>query len=133
MEPLYQCMAKATAAEGDQMKYGPNWIFAKRARLKIFDDHLECGNWRINNSEIKEAVLYSIYSTFVIPGYVLRIRTPEKTYHFGVNWGSFWKGDLPFNVLRIKGKLGYSLTSVILRLVILGYLAYFIWKTFLRQ
>jgi hypothetical protein len=126
-------MTKAIIAEGNQLRYSPNWIFAKRARLKIFEDHLECGDWKIDYSEIQEAVLHSTYTTFIIPGYVLMIRTKNKTYHFGINWGRFWSGDLPFKVMKVNTKMTYSAPSIILRIAILAYLAYFIWKTFLRK
>jgi hypothetical protein len=99
-------MTKATAAAGDQMKHGPNWALSRRAILKVFDDRLECGDWKVPFSEISEAKLYSIRSTLFIPGYVLQIQTHEQAYHFGLNWGSFWTKELPFPVKRERGKLG---------------------------
>ena len=110
------------------MKYGPNWVLSRRGILKVFGDRLECGDWRIPYSDISEAVLYSIRSILFIPGYVLRIQTKDRTYHFGMNWGAFWKGQLPFAVRREKGKLGYSVFSVAVRLLLLGYLGYLLWS-----
>ena len=127
---LHKCITKATAAEGDQMKYGPNWAFSRRAPLKVFDDHLECGNWNINTNEIENAVLYSIKSIFLFPGYVLKIETKEKCYHFGLNWGKFWKGELPFQIRREKGKMGYTKFSFLLRLVLLAMIVYYLWEKF---
>ena len=85
---LYSCMTKATDAEGDQMQYGPNWLLSRRGVLRVFDDHLECGNWHVDYREIQDAVLFSVRSIF-IPGFVLRISTGSKTYYFGLNWGRF--------------------------------------------
>lgn len=126
---LYKCMTKATTAEGDQRKYGPNWVISRRGSLHIFDDHLECGNWQIKYGDIHSAVLYSFRSFFLrIPGYVLTVETAERTYHFGLNgWGPFWKGELPFAVKREKGKLGFTWFSIIVRLILVGYLAYGLW------
>jgi len=129
-ELLHKCMTKATTAEGDQRKYGPNWITSRRASLKIFDDHLECGNWDIPYSEIQNAVLCSFRSFFLrIPGYILTIETTDKTYHFGLNgWGKFWKNDPPFTVARENGKLGFTLFSIVLRVLLLGYVLYSLWQ-----
>ena len=124
---LYKCMSKAMIAEGDQLHYGPNWALARRAALKVFDDHFECGDWTIPYPSITKATLYSIRSTLGIPGYILKMETAEKTYHFGLNWGKFWKGELPFEVSREKGKLGYSTFSIILRVVLIGYIAWWLW------
>jgi hypothetical protein len=89
-ELLHKCMTKATTAEGDQRKYGPNWVISRRGSLKIFDDRLECGDWRIDYTEIKDAVLCSFRSFFLrIPGYILTVETNDRTYHFGLNgWAS---------------------------------------------
>ena len=130
--PLYQCLTKATTATGDQMKYGPNWVVARRARLKVFPDRLECGDWTIPNEEITEAVLFSIRSLVFIPGYVLRVTTDEATYHFGLNGGAFWKGELPFPVTRKKGSLGYSKLSIAVRVIALGDLVYALWQWLAR-
>jgi hypothetical protein len=124
---LHKCLTKATAAEGDQMQRGPNWILARRSTLKVFDDHLQCRDWRIDYADIQDAVLFSIRSHFVIPGYVLRVTTPVKTYHFGLNWGRFWQGPLPFVARREKGRLGNSLFSVIVRVTLLACIAYYVW------
>ena len=129
-ELLYKCMTKATTAEGDQRKYGPNWVISRRASLKVFDDHLECGNWCILNSEIEKAVLYSFRTLFLrIPGYILTVETADRTYHFGLNgWGKFWQNELPFAVEREKGKLTFSWFSIVVRLVLAGILAYALWN-----
>lgn len=87
--PIYKCMTKATTAEGDQVRYGPNWVTARRAILNVFSDRLECGDWKIEYKEIKDSVLYSIKTNLIIPGYVLKVATTERTYHFGLNAGSF--------------------------------------------
>ncbi len=131
-ELLHKCMTKATTAEGDQRKYGPNWVVSRRGSLKIFDDRLECGDWRIDYTEIKDAVLCSVRSFFLrIPGYILTVETNDRTYHFGLNgWGPFWKGNLPFETRREKGKLGFTWFSIIVRLILFGYIGYLLWQWF---
>ena len=123
-------MTKATTAEGDQRKYGPNWITSRRGSLKVFDDRLECGDWRIEYTEIKNADLYSFRSFFLrIPGYILTVDTDDRTYHFGLNgWGRFWKNELPFEAKREKGKLGLTWFSIVVRLILVGYIGYIAWR-----
>jgi hypothetical protein len=134
-ELLHKCMTKATTAEGDQRKYGPNWVTSRRGSLKVFDDHLECGDWRIDYTEIKDAVLCSFRSFFLrIPGYILTVETNDRTYHFGLNgWGQFWKGALPFETRREKGELGFTGFSIIVRLVLFGYICYLLWQWFANR
>lgn len=129
-ELLHKCMTKATTAEGDQRKYGANWITSRRGTLNVFDDRLECGDWRINYDEIKEAVLYSFRSVFLrIPGYILTVETKDRTYHFGLNgWGQFWKGNLPFLARREQGKIGLSWFSIIARTILFGFIGYLLWQ-----
>ncbi|NJK92604.1 MAG: hypothetical protein HC904_12725 [Blastochloris sp.] len=125
-------MTKVTTAEGDQMRYGPNWVISRRGLMRIFRDRLECGNWKIPFSDVSDAVLYSVRSMFFIPGYVLKIQTKDKTYHFGLNWGSFWEGELPFAVKRERGKLGYSVFSIIVRILLFAYLGHLLWTWIIR-
>ena len=129
-ELLHKCMTKATTAEGDQRKYGPNWVTSRRGLLKVFDDHLECGDWRIDYAEIKDAVLCSFRSFFLrIPGYILTVETDDRTYHFGLNgWGRFWKGNLPLDAKRETGKLRFTWFSIVVRVILVGYIGYLVWQ-----
>lgn len=126
-QQIYSCLTKVTTQTGDQLKYGPNWIFARRSRLLVFSDRLECGDWIIMNHEMQSAVLYSIRMNIVIPGFVLKIETIDKVYHFGLNYGKFWKGELPFPAQRTKGRMSYSALSIFLRCLRLAALLIFIY------
>lgn len=134
-ELLHKCMTKATIAEGDQRKYGPDWVTSRRASLKVFDDHLDCGNWHLPFSEIESAVLYSFRSVFLrIPGYILTFETSDRTYHFGLNgWGAFWRNELPFTATREEGKLQFTWFSIAARVVLVGYIAYLFWQWVVGQ
>ena len=112
-------MTKRTTAEGDQRRYGPNWLFARRGRLKVFTDRMECGGRKIVYDEVESAILCSFRSTFLrIPGYVLTVQTPNRTCHFGLNGDRFWEGELPLEVSRQKGILRYSWLSILVRLIL---------------
>ncbi len=122
-------MTKAVIADGDQLESGPQWLTSRRGRLKLFDDHLECGNWSIRYEDIREALLTSFRSHILqIPGYVLAIRTDTQTYHFGLNGWRYWDGELPFPVKRTQARLRMSLFSFLVRAMVLGYIVYVVWR-----
>ncbi|MBX7245511.1 MAG: hypothetical protein K1X53_08425 [Candidatus Sumerlaeaceae bacterium] len=127
-DTLYQCMTKATTAEGEDIRFSQNWVTSRRGTLRVTTESLECGDWHIRYSDIREAVLFSTRQMF-IPCYVLRIRTGSQIYQFGLNPGSYWKGELPFPVRRERMALRYSPFSIVVRLLLLAAVAYSIWKT----
>ncbi len=130
-EPIHQCMTKAVIGDGDQLECGPRWITSRRAKLKLYDDRLTCGDWTVRYEEIQEAVLSSFRTPILrISGFVLGIRTEEKTYHFGVNGRHYWNGELPFIVTRQSTKLRSSPISVIARIAVVGGILYLLWQTF---
>jgi len=131
IDNIHSCMTKAVVGDGDQLECGPQWITSRRARLKLFDSHLECGDWSIAYDQIREAVLSSFNSPILrIPGYILAVRTDSKTYHFGLNGGQYWRGELPFAVSRQKTRLRLSAISLIARIAFVGALMYLIWQKF---
>ncbi|TWU05437.1 hypothetical protein [Allorhodopirellula heiligendammensis] len=128
-QPVHSCMTKAIIADGDQLELGPRWMRSRRARLRLFEDRLICGDWSVRYDDIREAVLASFRSPILrIPGYVLSARTDSHTYHFGLNGSRYWKGDLPFPVTRTKTRLRMSWISIAARTVLIGYVAYAAWQ-----
>ena len=124
-EPIHRCMTKGVQGAAEQFEYGLSWVTSRRATLKVFPDRLECGNWTIPFSAIEQAVLFETKQWF-IPCYVLKIRTADTAYQFGLNPGKFWGGDLPFEVERQKGRLKYSAYSIAIRVVlVVGIIWYF--------
>lgn len=105
-------MTKATLGEGEEIRHSQNWVVARRALLKVFGDHLECGDWRIPFSEIDDAVLFRTRQMF-IPCYVLRVQARGQTYQFGLNPGRFWAKELPFPVRRETAAVRYSPFSIL--------------------
>ncbi|MGK7910719.1 MAG: hypothetical protein AB4050_04435 [Synechococcus sp.] len=120
-------MTKGTTAEGEDIRYSQNWLMSRRGILRITTESLECGDWHISYSDIREAVLFSTRQMF-IPGYVLRVRTDSKIYQFGLNANRFWKGELPFPVQREQLRLRYSRFSIAVRLAWVAAVAYFAWR-----
>lgn len=124
-------MTKAVVADGDQLECGPRWITSRRAILKLYNDRLECGDWTVPYEEIRDAILSSFRTPILrLPGFVLAVRTDAETYHFGLNGGRYWNGELPFGVERTKSKLRLSLVSLLARIAVIGGILYLLWQTF---
>lgn len=128
---LHRCMTKATIAEGDDIRHSLNWLVSRRGILKVYDDRLECGDWDIPYSDIEEAVLFQTRQMF-IPCYVLRVRTNNRIYQFGLNPGKYWASELPFPVRRESAKLAFSWFSLVIRMGTLAAIVFWIWSRFLR-
>lgn len=128
-EPLYSCITKAIVADGNQLRTGPKWVTSRRGRFILYSDRLECGDWTIPYVDIREAVLSSFRSPILrIPGYLLAVRTDSDTYHFGLNGGRYWEGELPFPVERQKARLKMSMISIAARVVLIGYILFVVWN-----
>ena len=128
-EPVYRCMTKGVRGTPEEFEYGLKWITSRRAFLKVYEDRLECGDWNIPYSAIEEAELFQTRSG-IIPCFILKARTADNTFQFGLNGNKFWKGDLPFEVKRTKGRLKYSAFSICLRIALIAGL---VWYVFFRD
>ena len=126
-EVLHRCMTKATTAEGDDVRRSLSWVVSRRGFLEIRDDSLVCGDWTIPYADISEAVLFSLRGA-IFPGYVLRIKSGNQLYQFGLNSGKFWRGELPFACERESARIGYSWFSTAVRIFLLGYVVYTLWQ-----
>ena len=92
--------------------------------MKVFQDKIECGDWKIPYPAIEESELVQTRSG-LIPCFILKVRTGEKTYQFGLNGNKFWKGDLPFDVSRTKGRLKHSAFSLFMRITLVAALVWY--------
>lgn len=99
----------------------------RRVRLRVYGDGLEFAGQRLGYEALDEAVLISVRQFFV-PSFVLRVESGGKTLNFGVNSDPFWRGELPFAVRRVRGKVRLPLVFKLLRLVLLGGLAWLGWR-----
>ena len=126
----YKCFCKATNREDKEPRYSHNWVAAKRAMFKVFDDRIECGAWNIPFSEIKSAHLYKTKQMF-IPVNVLQLVTEKGNYQFGFNpWATPFK-HLGVEYGQSEIKLGYSKFSIALRILLVAYIGYLVWEEWL--
>ncbi len=125
-ELVHKCWAKSVLLEGSVAGAALSWTVARRGYLRIFNDQLRCGSWRIPYDDIEDAVLYTGWGLF-LPGHILLVRTRKRTYKFGLNLGGFWKGEVPFPLkrdgYRIKGSRGLLVLRALL-LALLGLIAW---------
>ncbi len=126
-EVLYQCSVKATRIEGTKVEVGLKWAFARRGILKVMSDSLECGDWHIPVSKIKEAVLLSAPYLWT-KAYVLTVRTDEGTYQFGLNPSEYWNGSLPFTLKREEGGTYWAVVNGIRIAIYAAVFIYLIWS-----
>lgn len=127
----YKCLCKAINREDKEPRYSHNWVSAKRAMFKVYEDRIECGSWTILFSEVKSAHLYKAKQMF-IPVNVLQILTEKGNYQFGFNpWTNPFK-HLDIECGESEIKLGYSTYSIVVRIVLVGYIGYLVWEKWLK-
>jgi hypothetical protein len=115
-------------------------VWARRAFLNLYDDAIECGDWRIPFLEIQQAELLSL-PYFFTQAYCLRVQTGSALYQFTVSPSRFWKGDIPFAANRSRYSGPTVIFAQVLRIATLvclqtfppvgvPYLLYVIWLHF---
>jgi hypothetical protein len=118
---------KATTHEAGAPRHSHHWVAAKRAWFTILPDRIECGNWVIPSAAVTKAVLYTGHQFFV-PVSVLELQTTDATYQFGFNpWVHVHK-HLPFEVETQTVRFRYSVFSLAVRALLLGYIAFLLWR-----
>lgn len=122
----YKCFCKATNREKSEPRYSHNWIAARRAFLKVFDDRIECGDWTIPYDKMERVHRYRTRSMF-IPGSVLQVIANNTNYQFGFYpWADPIK-HMPVEYTESDVNLGFSGFSLAIRVLALLVLGYFIW------
>ena len=121
--PTYRCWTKATDAETGPPRYSANWIASRRAWFSVFSDRVECGDWVIRRSDVRDAVLYRS-RTLLLPVHVLSVVTEKQTFQFGFNPWVRLRGRLPFDVREERVAMRYSAFSLAVRGGLLGYAVY---------
>lgn len=123
-------MTKAVRTNSAEVpERGLRWVGARRARLRVFDDRVECGDWCIPYSDVTVAKVlrYKVY--FVVPAEVLQLTTDTDSFFFGVNPWAKPSEHLSVATTAEDLKLGHSPFSIALRVGLFGYLTYFAWRT----
>ena len=124
---LYQCLTKATNKEKGNPRRSQNWVFSKRAFFKLFDDHIECGNWNFLISEISNCIRFRTKYLFTSVS-ILQFDAKGETFQFAFNpWANpfkYFKLDYKEENISIK----HSTFSIVLRIAIIIYILFYIWQ-----
>ena len=129
---LYKCCCKATNREVSEPRYSHNWVIARRALFKVFEDRIECGNWSIPFSEVTEARLFQTRQMF-IPVRMLHITTPSGSYQFGFNPWAHPEKHLGVEYEEHRIRMKYSLFSIVVRIILLSVLLHWVWCRWIRM
>lgn len=124
--PRYTCQTKATDRESGEPRYSHNWVVSRRARLRIYEDRIECGNWRIVADDVQAATIYRARQWLIIPVDILVVQAGSRVYQFGLNPWNKVRDHLPVDFDEEPLTLKYSPFSIALRLGLLGYFVYWL-------
>jgi len=113
----------------EEAQYETGWATARRSILILTTQGLFCGDWTIPLSDIQEATLLQIPG-----GSVLKVSTKDGLhYQFGMQRNPAWERQKVLPLAVQETILRYSKTSLLLRLLVLVWLAYIIGQDYLRN
>lgn len=107
-----------------------NWATSQRAVVLLTDKRIKCGQWDIPLYNIESAQLVKINTAFG-PGQVLKLETKDKeNYQFGMQMNREWTKQEVLPLTLENGSVKFSLITIVLRLILLGYLIYWLIEEF---
>ena len=119
--------SKGIKSKGNsEIKRGLDWVTSQRAVVLLTDKRIKCGKWDIPLENILSAKLIKINTTYG-PGQVLKIETNDnQNFQFGMQMNNEWIDQKTLPLTIEKGKVKYSLFSIIIRLILIGYIIYWV-------
>jgi hypothetical protein len=119
---------RTTQEEG--LQYGTHWVGSQRAVIVLTEKRIICGEWTIPLNTIASAQLLKI-NTMLGSGQVLKIQTTDNQfYQFGMQLNPAWTEQTKLPLTVEKGKMTYSLFSIIFRVFGTGYFIYWLYRQF---
>jgi hypothetical protein len=122
--------SKGITTKGDKgIERGLEWVTSQRAVVLLTDKKIKCGQWDIPLENIETAQLLKINSLFG-PGQVLKLKTKDDNhYQFGMQFSPEWTNQNVLPLTLEQGQVKTSIFSWILRLILVVYLLYWLFKT----
>lgn len=112
---------------------GLDWVTSQRAVVLLTDKKLVCGKWTIPLDTISTAQLVEIKTLFG-GGQVLKVQTMDgNNYQFGMQNNPEWTNQELLPLTIEKGQVKYSAFSILIRLIIVGYLFYWLYERFIAN
>lgn len=113
-----------------ELERGLDWVGAQRAVILLSDQKIICGRWTIMLDNIESAQLIKI-NDLISSAQVLKIQTKDgRYYQFGMQINPDWTRQTALVLQVEKGRLKYSTFSIVVRLLLIGYLLYWIYNRF---
>lgn len=107
---------------------GLNWAISKRAVIILTNSTVIFGKWTILLDNIQSAQLLQI-SSILGNGLVLKIQTKDnKHYQFGMQMNHEWLKQKVLPLKLEKAVISNSLFSIVLRIFIICYLAFVLYR-----
>ena len=120
--------SKGVITQDDQaIQHGFHWVTSQRAVIMLTDKRIVCGKWTIPLDAITAAQLIKYGSA-----HVLKIQTKDgANYQFGMQVNPEWTNQHILPLLPEKERVKFSLYSIIMRLILLGYICYYLYSRFI--
>lgn len=113
-----------------ELERGLDWVGAQRAVILLSDQKIICGRWTIMLNDVEKAQLIKI-NDLISSAQVLKIQTKDNRYYqFGMQINPEWTRQTALVLQVEKGRLKYSTFSIVVRLLLIGYLFYWIYNRF---
>lgn len=123
--------SKGITTKGDKgIERGLDWVTSQRAVVLLTDKRIKCGHWDIPLEQIKTVQLLKINSLFG-QGQVLKLKTKDDNhYQFGMQFNPEWTNQNVLPLTLEQGQVKTSTFSLIVRLMLVGYIIYWLLGTF---
>lgn len=119
--------------DNQEIQRGLDWVTSQRAIVMLTEKNIICGRWTIPLDNVETAQLFKINSLFG-QGQVLKIQTKDrKNYQFGMQLNPEWTTQQVLPLRMEVGQVKYSVFSIIVRLLAVGYLIYWIYESFIQK
>lgn len=106
------------------------WATSQRAVVLLTDKRIKCGKWDIPLDSIASAQMIKVNTVFG-PGLVLKLETKNnENYQFGIQMNREWKVQNVLPLTLENGSVKFSLVSIVLRLILFGFLIYWLIEEF---
>jgi hypothetical protein len=126
--------SKGILTTGNQeIQRGLDWVTSQRAVVLLTDKRIICGKWTIPLDTISTAELVKINSIFG-SGQVLKIHTKDdRNYQFGMQVNPEWIKQQALPLTLERGQVKHSVFSVAARLIVVGYVIYWLYERFIDK
>lgn len=123
--------SKGITTKGDKgIERGLDWVTSQRAVVLLTDKRIKCGYWDIPLEQIETVQLLKINSLFG-QGQVLKLKTTDDNhYQFGMQFNPEWTNQKVLPLTLEQGQVKTSTFSLVVRLILVGYIIYWLLGTF---